>query len=284
MIWVYGALIGRIILLGFEKIVVKQLSEGEDSTSSAFLFFFIAALSLFPVILFVPAPTDYSFLIQVGESSILYAVANIFYVKSLSIGEASLVSPLYNLNLLFLLILTTVFLGEKLTVTKMGGVILLIYGASLLGKGKGIISSLRGLLKEKASLYMILASLFTATGRTIDGGTISGVNPITYAFWINLGISVFLGIYMVFRKKTGETISLFKRKPKIATISGFINSYSYLLLLFAFTKIDVSIAVPASMLGTLVTVVLARFIFGERIRERFIAASIMIGGVWLLFL
>ncbi len=284
MFWVYLALLGRVLLLGYEKIVVKQLSEGEESVSSAFLFFFIAALSLLPLIFFVPSPSSYGFLVQVAESSILYAIANIFYVRSLSIGEASFVAPLYNLNLLFLLVLTTVFLGEKLTVFKIGGVVLLIYEASLLGGERGIISSLKTLVYQKASLFMILASLFTAMGRTIDGGTVSGVDPMIYAFWINFGISIFLGTYMIITKKVYETVSLFKRKSQIATLSGFINSYSYLLLLFAFTKIDVSVAVPFSMLGTLVTVILARFIFGEEIRHRFFAALIMICGVWFLFL
>ncbi len=281
---VYVALLGRILLLGYEKIVVKQLSEGEKSTPSAFLFFGIASLSLLPLLPFIPSPTNYNFLYKVVGSSFLYTIANIFYVKSLSIGEASLVAPLYNLNLLFLLVLTTVFLGEKLTLFKIIGILLLIYGASLLGERKDIFTSIGILFREKATLFMILASLFTATGRTIDGGAITGVHPIIYAFYINLGITIFLLIYAIITGGLSDIWDLFKRKPKIATLSGFINSYSYLLLLIAFTRIDVSIAVPASMLGTLVTIILAGKIFKERIKSRFLAATIMVGGVWFLFL
>ena len=46
----------------------------------------------------------------------------------------------------------------------------------------------------------------------------------------------------------------------------------------------VSIAEPASMLGLIVTVVLAYFILKERVRNRLIGVVIMIAGTWLLFI
>jgi transporter family protein len=158
MISVYIALLGRILLLGYEKIVVKKLSSGVRSESSAFLYFFIAALSLIPTLFFTSWPIHFKFLIPLTISSIVYGVAYLFYVKALSTGDASLVAPLYNLSLLFLLLFTTIFLGEKLSFTKITGILLRLYGASLLGEGKNLIVSIKNLTQDKAPLYMILAS------------------------------------------------------------------------------------------------------------------------------
>ncbi len=284
MILVYGALLGRITLLGYEKILVKRLVNNATSGATAFLYFFIAALSLLPVLSFSSFPKDFTFLLPLFISSLLYAIAYLFYVKAFSLGEVSLVAPLYNLNLIFLLILTTLFLGEKLTLTKICGVFLILYGASLLNQEKNITLSFLSLFKKDASFYMLLSSFFIACGRTVDGYIISHVAPIIYAFGINLGISLFILLYLIFIKETKGIITLFIEKPSLSIQLGFINSYSYLLLLFAFTQIDVSIAEPLSMLSIVVTVIFAYLIFGEKIRKRLVASSIMVGGAWLLFL
>jgi transporter family protein len=54
------------------------------------------------------------------------------------------------------------------------------------------------------------------------------------------------------------------------------------LLLFAFTKIAVSVAEPVSMLGMIATVILARLMFKERIGRRLVAVIVMIAGAWFL--
>ena len=80
------------------------------------------------------------------------------------------------------------------------------------------------------------------------------------------------------------TINLFKEKKKIATLSGWINAYSYLLLLIAFTGIEVSIAEPTSMTAMIITVLLAGRILKENIKERIVGVAIMLIGLWMLFI
>jgi transporter family protein len=278
----YLALLGRIILLGYERIVVKQLGQRANSEGAAFLFFAIAALLLLPLLLFVDMPSDYGFLHLVALGSFTYAIAFALYVKSLSIGEASLVSPLYNFNVLFLLVLTAILLDEPITIFKIAGILLLVLGASLLNRQRNILRSLGALLKDRACLLMILCSILMAIGRTIDGFVVQDVPPMLYAFCLYTGISLFLLIYLLLTKKTGEMLSLLRSRSKVAVAAGAVNAYAYVLLLFAFTKIDVSVAEPVSMLGMIVTVILARLIFKEKIGRRLVAVTVMIAGAWLL--
>ncbi|MGC9342611.1 MAG: EamA family transporter, partial [Bacteroidales bacterium] len=125
MIWAYLALAGRILMLGYERIVVKQLGQDSDSVGAAFLFFSIATLFLAPVLFFIDMPADWSFLKWVFLAAAIYSNTFVLYVRSLSLGEASLVGPLYNFNIFFLLILTSIFLGEEITWLKVGGIFLL---------------------------------------------------------------------------------------------------------------------------------------------------------------
>ncbi len=282
MIWAYLALSGRILMLGYERIVVKQLGTNSDSVGAAFLFFSIATVFLVPVLFFIELPSDWHFMWWVFLAAVIYSNTFVLYVRSLSLGEASLVGPLYNFNIFFLLILTAIFLDENINWLKITGIILLFYGTSYLNKQKNPVKSLKALFTDKACQLMILCSFLMAFGRTIDGYAVQRVSPVFYSFALYFTISVFLLFYILLKKRWSFTLELLKTKPVASSVAAFINAYSYLLLVIAFTKIDVSVAEPASMLSMIVTVILAHFIFGEKVRDRIVGVIIMIIGAWLL--
>lgn len=282
MVPAYLALLGRIVLLGYERIAVKQLGHRADSEGATFLFFAIASLFLLPFLFFVGAPAGYAFLPLVALASLVYAVAFVLYVRSLSIGEASLVSPLYNFNVLFLLALAAILLGEPVSALRVAGILLLVGGASFLDRKRNVFLSLASLVRDRACLLMIVCSLLMAVGRTIDGLVVQDVSPVVYAFSLYSGIALLLLAYVALAGKTRATLSLVRDRPQAAVTAGAINAFSYLLLLIAFTRIDVSVAEPASMLSMGVTVTLAHFAFGERIGSRLAAVAIMVAGAWLL--
>lgn len=282
MIMAYLFLLGRIILLGYEKIVVKKVGDKSDSIATSFLFFLTATLFLLPFVFGKNIALDFERLRYGILSGFIYSISFVLYVKSLSLGEASLVGPLYNFNVFFLLILTTVFLGEPFTFQKIIGLSLLVYGASFLNKQENLFRSLRVLFERKETLFMLGSSFLIAIGRTIDGFVVGKVDPLFYCFFLYLIISIYQFIYIILRKELGEVLRIFKEKTLLVFIAGAINAYSYLFLLIAFRSIDVSIAEPLSMLSIIITLILAKNIFKENIRERTIGVLIMILGAWIL--
>jgi len=277
----YLFLLGRIILLGYEKIVVKKVGTDSNSIVTSFLFFGIAVLFLLPFALFHPS-FDLSALKYGILSGFIYSISFVLYVKSLSIGEASLVGPLYNFNVFFLLILTSIFLKEPFTISKVIGLSLLVYGASFLNRQENLYKSLYSLFKRKDTLFMMGSSFLIAIGRTIDGFVVGKIDPLFYCFFLYLVISVYQFFYILLRKEVKEVFKLLKEKTLLVTIAAGINAYSYMFLLIAFRSIDVSIAEPISMLSMLVTLFLAKNVFKEDIRKRIIGVIIMILGAWIL--
>jgi transporter family protein len=256
---------------------------GTDSNSivTSFLFFGIAVLFLLPFALFHPS-FDLSALKYGILSGFIYSISFVLYVKSLSIGEASLVGPLYNFNVFFLLILTSIFLKEPFTISKVIGLSLLVYGASFLNRQENLYKSLYSLFKRKDTLFMMGSSFLIAIGRTIDGFVVGKIDPLFYCFFLYLVISVYQFFYILLRKEVKEVFKLLKEKTLLVTIAAGINAYSYMFLLIAFRSIDVSIAEPLSMLSMLVTLFLAKNVFKEDIRKRIIGVIIMILGAWIL--
>lgn len=282
MITGYLFLLGRIILLGYEKIVVKKVGDKSNSIVTSFLFFFTATIFLLPFAFNKNLSLELERLKYGILSGFIYSISFILYVKSLSIGEASLVGPLYNFNVFFLLILTTIFLREPFTLAKLMGLSLLVYGASFLNKQENFWKSLKILFEKKETLLMMGSSFLIAIGRTIDGFIVDKLDPMFYCFFLYLVISIYQFLYILFRKETREIIKLFRDKTGLVLTAGAINAYSYLFLLIAFKSIDVSIAEPLSMLSMIITLILAKSTFKENIKTRSIGVLIMILGAWIL--
>jgi len=280
----YLALAGRIVLTGYEKIIFKQVAEKSGSVEAVFLIFSTGTVFLTPLVFTVQPPESYGFLWIAALASLVYTVQTVFYLKALSRGEASLVAPVYYFGLFFLLFLTTVFLDESLDILKIFGIVLLIYGMSFLNRKQHILHSIKAVLTDKACQLMMVSSLLVAVGRTVDGFMVRTVHPIIYAYSLCIITCLFLLLYLLFTRRLGTAIGLFKSKWKIGSVAGAVDIYSYQLLIFAITRIEVSIAEPASMLGMIVTVLLAHFILKEKIRDRLIGVVIMIAGAWFLFL
>ena len=284
MVLAYLALVGRILLTGYEKIIFKQVGENSGSEESVFLIFITGTVFLLPFALVVHWPESYSFLWIAAAASLVYTVQTVFYVKSLSHGEASLVAPLYYFSAFFLLVLTTVFLGESIGLLKLAGISLLVYGSSFLNRKQHILHSLKALATDRACQFMLLSSALVAVGRTVDGFMMRSVHPLVYCISLCIFTDIFLFVHLLATGRMGSAKAMFRTKLRVGATAGAVDVYSYLLLMYAITRIEVSIAEPASMLGMIVTVLLAHFILREKIRERLVGVVIMVGGAWLLFL
>lgn len=282
-----AAMAGRIALLGFEKIVFKRLGTGRDSLAVLFLVGFAGSLMLLPFA-FGEKVASWSFLPAAAVTALVYLTGITLYVKALSEGEVSLVSPVYSFNVFFLLLLSVVFLGEGMTPWKVAGMALMVMGSAFLNRTSGWAASLKSLCMDRACRIMVGASLLIAVGRVIDARIVGLVaeNPPTVAYAVvqSAFMALFAFAALVSRGKGKLPFELFRERPWSALGAVACNIYAYLLLLFALRGMEVSLAEPLSMLGTLISVILARFMFGEAIRDRLVGATVMIGGAWLMFI
>ncbi|OGM08582.1 MAG: hypothetical protein A2008_08280 [Candidatus Wallbacteria bacterium GWC2_49_35] len=283
MLLAYLALVARIFLLGYEKILVKKMGAGSENSAATFLYFLSSTAFILPLIFFIRPAENYSLVVYVAISSFIYCIAFLFYVKSISIGEVSLVSPLYNFNVIFLLVTAAVFLGEKITIMKVSGVLVLLYGASLLNRQKSLWLSISAMAKDRACRLMLICSFFMAIGRTIDGFFIKSFDPLLYAILIYSFMSAFLLVYVLYDGQLKAARDLYYSRKAVTLTAGAVNAYTYLFLLYAITKIDVSVAEPASMLSMVVTVILSHFMLGENIKGRLAGVLVIIAGSWALF-
>ena len=273
-------LTARIFLLGYERIAGKQISQDEDPVVASWAFFTFSLLLLFPFYGYV----NLSSLKYALLSGSIYSVSFFLYTYALANEDASVVAPLYNINIFFLLIITSVFLGEGVGINKLLGSFLMVYGISYLKKDKNLKLSYRNIFKSKGSLSMVLASLLLAIGRTLDGYFGGKISTISYSVSIYVVVSTYLIIASLIKNKNfKKNIDIIKRKKFYLIGGGIANAYSYVALLFLFKYIDVNVAVPLSMLSSIVTAFLAYFIFREKIALRLVGIFMLIAGSFLIY-
>jgi len=279
----------RVVLLGIERPILKIFGEKSDTDQSiavTTIFFGIGALILFvlglPVLVFLPDAFFNAFL-----ACIFYSGAFVLYSSSLRQGEVSLVSPLYNFNILFLLVLSVVFLGVDFSIYAMIGIILMFVGLTYLEKSTSMVESFRSVLEQKSAQYMILASLLMALGRVIDAFTVASLNidSFVYSFYIYAIVTIDLLLILIITRRVSVCIQIFMGAPKIAIASGAVNGLSYLCLILAVSEgIAMALAEPASTLSIFIAMIFASRLMKEEINQRWVAAGFIVIGAVFLFL
>jgi transporter family protein len=284
-----GALLVRVLMLGYERIVTKELTQDRTSIGAAFLFFGVGTALWLPALLWTGLPGTRIILLSAGASCV-YAVAFLLYVGALAKSDASIVGPLYHTAILFVMLLGFLFLDEQITAWRVVGGILLLFGASLLrraGSPFAIIASYRRLLSDRGAAMMIVGSFALGGGRVVDGWIIRDAPVrvvLAYAVFQNLFIALWMLVVLLAMRRGRATIALARERPGRALVAGAINLTSYAFLLIAFTGLPVSIAEPASSLSMVVTVLLAWTMLHEPLKDRLAGALVMVLGAWLLFL
>ncbi|MBO8160392.1 MAG: EamA family transporter [Thermosipho sp. (in: Bacteria)] len=272
----------RILFLGFERIVGKEITKGSSALLSSWGFFGFALLSLSP---FATRLSVDILKISLISGSI-YSVSFFLYIYALSKEEVSVVAPLYNINAIFLIFITAIFLGEKITIYKLVGSFMMIYGVSYLKKSKNFVKSYKSILNSPGAVSMIFSSLLMAVGRTVDGFLTKQekYDQVGYSVAIYLVMTVYFFLVSFFREKSFKSYFKFVgKKWKLLILGGICNAYAYVALLNAFKFIDVSIAEPISMVSALISIIFAYFFFNERIKLRFVGTLFLIFGAFIIY-
>lgn len=285
MFTAYAAMVGRVVLLAFERIVVRNLGDfsGDKykNTAATIVFFGLGALFLAPF-LFMATHKGLGFLPMNYTASVIYSVGFVLYVLSLATGETSLVTPINSFNTFFLLLLSVVFLGEGFGILKLVGIIGMFVGISLLKYMSNPFESLKYIFSDRPCQMMFASAFLIAIGRVVDKSFVSSVDPVVYSFFIYSFIAINLMAFLSVKGRLNLVWELIAQKPVISVTSGAINAFSYLFLLYAMQKVELSIIEPLSQSSTLLTLVLSAVFFKETIKEKLPGVALILFGSYLL--
>lgn len=278
---VYLLLLVVIVFDGIAAVLIRLLGKDEERAELPSVVLQVSGALIFLFFVRKFPPLSLIWLIPI-VAGFLYGLGNILMFKAYKKGEVSLLAPLSNLSPAITYLLSILLLQESITIFKVVGIILIIYGLSLLKKQKSLISSLKAVLKDRNCQFYFLFLLVFALAKTFDKKATGYFVTASYSFLQFLIPSIFVFLYVVSKKEVPALFKFAKRKAGLGAVTGLAIGIKYAAFYMAISRIELSRVSPISSLSILVSLFLAAVFLKEKVERRWWAAIIMIIGAGLL--
>lgn len=281
--WIIYALLASFFA-GITAVFAKMSVSDIDSSFSSSLrtivilvFFLILVMfkDLFNQINVIDTKT-FIFLVLSGISTTLLWI---FYFKALKLGNVNNVASIDKTSIVITLLLSSIFLSEKITLVKIISSILIIGGTFIMNKKDS---------KEKDNkwlIYAILTAIFTSTTTIFGKIGLEKINTILSTLIRTFIVFILIWLYVLFTKKYKDYKKLKLNDIKYIILSGLTTGLSWLCYYAALQKGEASLVFPIEKLNIVFTVIFSCILLKEKINKKEIVglSSIVIGTIILIF-
>ncbi|MDP7324384.1 MAG: EamA family transporter [Candidatus Woesearchaeota archaeon] len=288
MLWLLLSLTAAL-LSGVGIVVIKEalLKEHAMEYCTVYAFFsFLWTLILLPRVNFHLSITQF---ILIYIAATLITLALLFEAKGIRHLEVSIASPLLAFGPAIALILSFVFLKEKISALNSVGIFLIVFGAYYLETHSlsiHIIEPLRKLISHKHTMYIFIAMVLIAVGVVVEKYIVGTVDIYTFIFFFALFIFInFLILIHIFHDGFHGISHGIKNAGKWILLTSLIFFVVRLLYFKAISLFQVSLVYPVLKTNTLFSTVIGGKLFHDHnLLPRTIASLIMVAGVFLVVL
>ena len=226
------------------------------------------------------------FLIYLAIDVALIGCAQLLLMRALQVSSMSLCIPFMAFTPVFLVVTGYVMIGELPSWIKLLGVGLIVLGSLVMHRrlfAEGWAAPLKAILREKGSRYILLVALILSITNPIEKRLVTMSDPLTQAFSYCVGLCILFGILVWARR--ADCREVMRTTPRWAVLAGVMDAAALLLQLLTFSYLAVVITISIKRAGIVLSVLAGWLIFRERqITDKLIAASVMLGGVLILYL
>lgn len=270
---------------GLTSVFAKSGINSKKSLISTYVRTLVITLFLFIV---VTLRNDFNDLYLLDKKTIIFLVLSgisntllwICYFKALDLGTVSKVTPIDKTSIILTLILSSIFLHEKITIIKVLSIIFILTGTLLTIKREDKDSK-----DNKWILYAFLTAIFTSTTTVISKIGIENTNTCLTTFLRTIIVLILLTIINLFKNKFKDIKNLNKRNYMFIILSGISTSLSWLFYFTSLSLGEASIVFPIEKLSLVVSIVTSTIFLKEKLNKKQILGIIIIViGTSLLFL
>jgi uncharacterized membrane protein len=211
---------------------------------------FFIAFGVFPSFLLTMPSKLWWIVILSGFIQTIYIVCLIEAYRG---GDLSLVYPISRSAPLFTQIWAVLFIGEILSTKGVIGIALVTFGIFIVSIRDFQLKSVSSYAKPISSRPYLLAFIAALTGSiysVIDKVGVQNLHPVFYTWFINLWMSVFIGLYLLVRKEV-SFMKVWQEWKREILIIATLQNVAYLLVLMAMQMSKVSYVVAFRQVGAL---------------------------------
>lgn len=305
-IWILISLLSALTY-SFREILSKSILKKYDTSGTQIMFeenlviISVILLIFFP---FVQFQLFYNLFIFFFFKATLFAIASLLFFSLLKKYEISIVSPMMNLSPFFLLILSSLFLSESVTLLQVLGIIIIIISTLTLEhinkthhKNKHKTHSIKELLHSVFShikegnwhfiFSVVGVLLFLSTATILDKVLFNNsVNIISNMYFTGLLLFIYMVIYLSYTKKLVPSCKNIVKQPQTLLI-GVVSLLDRGLVFTAIANPNalVSLIIPLRRTSTIYSSLIGGILFHEKnLKKKLCIVCIMILGVLLISL
>lgn len=272
------------VFSGLTSVFAKTGIKNIDSLLATFLRTIVISLFLFLIAIWKENLNDIFlldtktilFLILSGISNTLLWIC---YFKALDLGTVSKVTPIDKTSVVLTLILSSIFLNEKITSIKIISIVLILSGTFLTIKKESKDSK-----DNKWIIYAILTAVFTSTTTVLSKIGIESTNTTLITFLRTIVVLIILTTITLFKKKYKSIKDIEKRSWLFIILSGLSTSLSWLFYFKALALGEASVVFPIEKLSLVVSILMSITFLKEKVnKKQIIGIIIIVIGTSLLF-
>lgn len=285
--WFPLTLLCAFSLATSDALTKKALAARHNEYLVAWLRLGLTLPPLLLILLALPVPPlAPDFLPAVLTALPLELAAIILYLKALKLSPLGLTVPFLALTPVFLLVIPYLLLGERISLTGGGGILLIAAGSYLLNlrnRNDGFLAPFRAIFSERGSLCMIGVAVIYSFTATLCKKAISASSPLFFA-----------GLFPLLAFLCLTPLALWKGRKELRVLKdGAILKAVLLPALFSFVETitgvvaisftNVAYMIAVKRLSLLMGVLYGYYLFREDgLRERLAGGGLMVAGVALI--
>ena len=287
-LWILFGLLSAFSL-ATNNALLKKVFAKHNEYLVTWLAYLVATILLLATLPVTPIPRiDLEFYGSISIALPLEIVAIILYIKALKSSPLSLTLPFLSLTPVFLIGVSYLLVGEKVSALGALGIVCITIGGYTLNIRefkKGIFQPFAAIFRERGSVYMIVVAFIYSITASLGKKAITHSSPIFFAIIYWTGFFLLLTPVTLYITKKEWKLVRRAEIAKAAILPGiweFVATISYVVGL-SLTKVAYLISVRR--LAVLIGVLYGFILFKESgIGERFLGASLMLAGFIMLAL
>lgn len=207
------------------------------------------------------------------------------YVSAIQKGDLGLTYPLLALTPVFVLPVEWVLLGDFPGARGLGGIALVVLGVYVLNfseRRAGLFAPFAAVLRDPGARRMLAVALIWSVSAVVDKVATISSSPAFYGT-LESGLIALLFVPLVMRRGGGFRAALSRETWWLLAVQGLLFALMFVVQMEAIQRTLAAYVISIKRSGTIVTVILGAFLFGEpRLRERLAGAVVILAGVLLI--
>lgn len=286
MEWVILSLTSAFFLATSDALVKKAVENENEYLVAWFRMLFTLPVLVITLLLIPWPKLDTDFYLAFFVALPLELITIILYIKALKNSPLSLTVPFLALTPVFLIVVSFVVLGEKVSFMGGTGIFFIAAGSYLLnfdGFRKGLLEPLRAIGRERGSLFMIGVALLYSFTSSMGKMAIEHSSPLFFAGTYFIALNIALIPIALFMGRGELKTFLQNRKYRNLIAPGICYAFMVITHMLAINLTKVAYMVSIKRTSLLMAVLYGSILFNEKnIRRRLFGAGLMLGGFILI--